>query len=180
MSVKKIFKITLALLVLMTLASCGVTEKVKNIYKPVDLRKEPLDPDEKAKKNIREGRGISLGNIGNKSTNYEFSTSNPLWRAALDSLDFIPLTTVDYSGGLIISDWYTDKLNSKESIKITVRFMSNEIQANSLKIQVFQKICSIDFNCTSQQIKSSITQELAKVILSKAALLDKESKSNKK
>ncbi len=32
-----------------------------------------------------------------------------LWRASLEILDFIPLTTVDYSGGIIITDWYNDK-----------------------------------------------------------------------
>lgn len=166
-------------IILLFLNSCGVKEKVKNIYKPVDLTKEPLDPDKKAQKNIKEGRGISIGNLGNKNTNYEFSTSNPLWRATLDSIDFIPLSTIDYSGGVIISDWYNDQNNSKESIKIIIRFLSNEIQSNSLKIQVFKKNCAVDLNCNIQQIKSSISQELAKVIISKAAVLEKEVKSKK-
>lgn len=179
-NLKSFLKLFFLAIILLFLNSCGVTEKVKNIYKPVDLTKEPLDPDEKAKRNIKEGRGISIGNLGNKSTSYEFSTSNPLWRATLDSIDFMPLSTIDYSGGVIISDWYNDKKNTKESIKIIIRFMSNEIQANSLKIQVFKKNCAVDFNCNTQQIKSNITQELAKVILSKAAILDKESKSKKK
>jgi hypothetical protein len=164
------------LLSLIVLTSCGVSEKVKKIYKPVDLTKEPLDPDAKARKNISEGRGISLGKLGGNNTTYEFSTSNPLWRATLDSLDFIPLSTVDYSGGLIISEWYNDKTNSRDSIKISVRFLSNELQSNSLKIVVFQKKCDVNFNCTTTKIKSSIVEELSKVILSKAALLDKEKK----
>ena len=67
-----------------------------------------MDPDERARKNIREGKGLSLGNLGKKKTTYEFSTSNPMWRASLETLDFIPLSTVDYSGGMIITDWYTD------------------------------------------------------------------------
>jgi hypothetical protein len=180
MNYKNFLNLIFFTIILIFLNSCGVKEKVKNIYKPVDLTKEPLDPDARAQKNIKEGRGISIGNLGNKNTNYEFSTSNPLWRATLDSIDFMPLSTIDYSGGIIISDWYTDNNNSKESIKIIIRFMSNEIQANSLKIQVFKKNCAVDLNCNTQQIKSSISQELAKVILNKAAILDKDLKSNKK
>ena len=62
------------------------------------------------------------GRLG--STNYEFSTSNPMWRASLEVLDFLPLATVDYSGGVIISDWYTDN-DPNEALKITVRFLDN-------------------------------------------------------
>ena len=157
------------------LTSCGTVEKLKQIHKPVDLRKEPLDPDEKAKKNIAEGRGISLKNLGGGGkTTYEFSTSNPLWRATLDIIDFIPLTTVDYSGGLIISDWYNDGKNENEAIKISVRFMSNEIRADSLKIQVFKKNCSAQNNCATNLVVSSISEELIRSILTKAAELDRD------
>ena len=93
----------------------------------MDARKVPVNAQERAKKNIEEGRGYSIGNILNrdKNTNYEFSTSNPMWRASLEILDFLPLTTVDYSGGMIISDWYTNNTSSnEESIKISVRFLS--------------------------------------------------------
>ena len=161
------------------LTSCGTVEKLKQIHKPVDLRKEPLDPDEKAKKNIAEGRGISLKNLGGGGkTTYEFSTSNPLWRATLDIIDFIPLTTVDYSGGLIISDWYNDGKNQNEAIKISVRFMSNEIRSDSLKIQVFKKNCSAQNNCATNLIVSSISEELIRSILTKAVELDKNKINN--
>ena len=161
------------------LTSCGTVEKLKQIHKPVDLRKEPLDPDERAKKNIAEGRGISLKNLGGGGkTNYEFSTSNPLWRATLDIIDFIPLTTVDYSGGLIISDWYNDGKNQNEAIKISVRFMSNEIRSDSLKIQVFKKNCSAQNNCATNLIVSSISEELIRSILTKAVELDKNKINN--
>ena len=85
--------------------------------------------------------GVSLKGAlgGRRSTNYEFSTSNPLWRASLEIIDFMPLATVDYSGGIIITDWYSDTANSDESIKITVRFLSNTVQSNSLKIIVHNK-----------------------------------------
>tara|TARA_B100001057_G_scaffold10225_1_gene9719 strand:+ start:432 stop:896 length:465 start_codon:yes stop_codon:yes gene_type:complete len=142
----------------------------------------PVNADERARKNIEEGRGISLKGAmsGRRGTNYEFSTSNPLWRASLETIDFMPLTTVDYSGGIIITDWYSDTNNNNEAIKITLRFLSNEIQSNSIKVIVHNKKCSPTENCTVSEIDSNIKFELQKTILSKAALLEKEAKKSKK
>ncbi len=117
---------------------------------------------------------------GNKSTTYEFSTSNPLWRASLETIDFMPLTTVDYSGGIIITDWYNDSNNPNEAIKITLRFLSNKIQSNSIKVIVHNKNCSPTDNCTVNEIDSNIKFELQKTILAKAATLEKEAKDSKK
>ena len=116
------------------LISCAVP----NFMKPSKVDKNsPVNAKDRARKNVTEGKGVSLkGVIGgsNRGTNYEFSSSNPLWRASLETIDFMPLSTVDYSGGVIITDWYGDSNNADESIKITVRFLSNEIQSNSIKI----------------------------------------------
>ena len=117
--------------------------------------------------------------MGNKSTNYEFSTSNPLWRASLEIIDFMPLSTVDYSGGVIITDWYSDGSNSKESIKITIRFLSNEVRSDSIKIIVHNKKCNINENCGINEIDTKLKFELQKSILTKAANLDLEKKDKK-
>ena len=162
-------KIILIALGLLFLNSCG-------IYKKTDARSIPTSGPARAKKNLEEGRGISLKNaastLGGRTT-YEFSTSNPLWRATLETLDFLPFGTVDYSGGVVITDWYSDK-NSSESLKITVRFLSNELTANSIKIIIHKKICDLkNNNCTVSQIKSNIENELRQTILAKAAVLEK-------
>ncbi len=137
----------------------------------------PVNAKERARKNVTEGRGVSLGGVmGKRGTNYEFSTSNPLWRASLETIDFMPLSTVDYSGGIIITDWYSDSNNSSDSIKITVRFLSNEIQSNSIKIIVHNKECRANENCAINEIDSNIKFELQKTILAKAAKFEKESK----
>ena len=169
-----------SLLIIFFLHSCGAGEKLKNIRKPVDLRTSPLDPDERARRNIEQGRGISIGSLGNKKTTYEFSSSNPMWRASLETLDFIPLTTVDYSGGRRITDWYSDK-NNNESLKITVRFLSNEIRADSLKVIVHRKNCNSANNCNISLLpeNSKIKKELLSVILQKASLIKKDSKIKK-
>ncbi len=184
MNMRRFIKILVTLMLTSALiTSCGVGKKLKSIHKPVDLRNEPLDPDERAKRNIREGRGLSLGNLGKKSTTYEFSTSNPMWRASLEVLDFIPLTTVDYSGGMIITDWYSEGVNSNEdSLKITVRFLSNEIRSDSIKIVVHKKNCKNMNNCNISLLPNSskINSELRSVILKKATLFEKNTKDKKK
>ena len=168
---------TSVLILIFILSSCTT-------FKKVDQRQMPDGAAAKARKNIEEGRGTSIGDmigIGKKGTNYEFSSSNPLWRASLDTLDFLPLMTVDYSGGTIITDWYTDNQNANDSIKITLRFLSNEIAANSLKIIVHQKTCNKNNNCKIDLIKTSkIAKELNSTILRKASLFLKENKKNRK
>ena len=150
----------------------------------MDTRKVPISGPERDKQNVREGRGVGLGQMVGKargSTNYEFSTSNPMWRATLDILDFLPLSTVDYSGGVIITDWYSESRSSKESIKITVRFLSNEVRSDSLKIVVHKKICDNSLNCVVNLLEDSIIQnEIQSTIIKKAALLAKSDKSKKK
>ena len=121
------------ILILVTLTACGG-------FKKVDQRQMPDGSKAKARKNLEEGRGVSIAGIGKglRKTTYEFSTSNPMWRASLETLDFLPLTTVDYSGGIIITDWYSDSNSAKESIKISLRFLANEIRSESLKVIVHQ------------------------------------------
>ncbi len=156
------------------LGSCGG-------FKNVDTRKTPVNAQERARKNVQEGRGISLGNLTKgRDTTYQFSSSNPMWRSSLEILDFLPLTTVDYSGGVIITDWYNDRTNVDDSIKITLRFLSNEVQSNSLKIIVHQRLCDKLNKCIVNKIDSKIEEELKISILKKAAQFKKEDAIKKK
>ena len=155
---------------------------INNCGSKVDSRKTPQNAQERAQKNLEEGRGVSLKGVlkgrGGSGKSYEFSSSNPMWRASLEILDFLPLTTVDYSGGIIITDWY-DSGEDNSSIKITVRFLSNEIKTNSFKIIVHQRSCSTTLNCSVKQIDSKIREELVKAILTKAAKIEAVQKSKK-
>ena len=165
----------LVVLIAIFLTACGA-------FKPkyTDSRKVPIKGAEKARKNIEEGRGISLGSLGkNRSTNFEFSSSNPLWRASLEVLDFMPLQTVDYSGGMIVTDWYGE--NHKETIKISIRFLSNEIKTESLKIIAHKKICNNNMDCRISNLnKSKVIEEIHRSILVKATSLQNDKKSKKK
>ena len=144
----------------------------------------PDGADAKARKNLEEGKGVSIGglikNRGRGATSYEFSTSNPMWRASLEILDFLPLSTVDYSGGMIITDWYAES-NSDESIKITIRFLSKEVRSDNLKIIVHNIICVRATSCVVTQLRNTeISNELLTSIVKTAARLEKEDKKKNK
>ena len=155
------------------LNSCGVLKKKDDRKYKSD---RPLQAEEKRKQNIKEGRGASLGKVLKRggNTSYEFSTSNPMWRASLETLDFLPLSVVDYSGGVIITDWYGS--GSNDALKITLRFLSNEVRSDSIKVIVHQKKCSTNVNCKINILDSQIRDELLTSIIKKAAILEKKTK----
>ena len=174
-----LLKFFLIIAITALLSSCG-----KNFFKYTPVKDTPTKGADRARKNVEEGRGVSLGGLarGGRGTNYEFSTSNPMWRASLEILDFLPMTTVDYSGGIIITDWYSDNSsNNEDSIKITVRFLSNEIRSDSLKIIIHKKKCSSQQTCDVEILsQSTISQELRTSIIKKASLIERENKNKKK
>ena len=159
-----LFKITGLFLILINLNSCG-------FYRPVSAKDYPPEPEKRIQKNLQEGKGFTImGSINKKGDgNFNFATSNEMWRASLDILDFMPLTSADYSGGLIITDWYGDDSNANDSIKISIRFLSNEIRADALKIKVFSKECEKTINCKITESNSEIENELKVAILKRAA-----------
>ena len=148
--------------------SCG-------IYQPSDARKVSPNAQERVKKNLEEGRGFTImGGNDTTRTTYDFASSNPMWRATLEILDFLPLANVDYSGGIVTTDWYNEGTSTDESIKITVRFLTNEIRSDGLKIIVHKKKCSIAQKCTVKKISSALEYELQVAILKKATIFEKE------
>ncbi len=154
------------------LNSCG---------KQVDAKKFPPDPKERVKKNLEEGKGFRLSTklkeIGKGSGgNFEFASSNELWRASLDVIDFMPIATANYSGGIIVTDWYSDDLSSNESLKITIRFLSNQIRSDAIDLKIFYKICKSENNCSVSEKTGQLSNELKKEILKQAAIYEKTKK----
>ena len=163
-----LFKLTGLFLILINLNSCG-------IYRPVSAKDYPPEPEKRIKKNLEEGRGFTImGDTNKKGGDFEFATSNEMWRASLDILDFMPLTSADYGGGLIITDWYSEQSSNNDSIKISIRFLSNEIRADALNINVFSKKCEKSVNCKISQNNPKIENELKVAILKRAAKYKKD------
>ena len=147
-----------------------------------DARKFPSDPEKRVEQNLKEGRGFTLNDQFGKSRGgvFDFASSNSLWRASLDVIDFMPLTSVNYSGGIIITDWYSENNNQNESIKISIRFTTNEIRSDSLRIKVFNRKCSDSLiNCKFTETNDVLVAELKREILKKATLYKKQNKDKK-
>ncbi|MDA7469681.1 DUF3576 domain-containing protein [Candidatus Pelagibacter ubique] len=141
-----------------------------------DARKYPPNPEARVKKNIEEGRGFRLSDVGkNKGGTFEFASSNELWRASLDTIDFMPLASVNYSGGIIITDWYSSNVDN-ESIKISIRFLTNEVRSDALDIKVFNRKCNVQFNCVITEKSGNLVSELTNKILKTAAVYEKQMK----
>ena len=153
------------------LTNCG-------IYKRSDIKDNPVNVKERVQKNIEEGRGIRFGKSGSQGGVFDFASSNELWRASIDILDFVPFTNASYSGGILITDWFsgdTKDENKKRLLKITVRFLTNEIRADALKVNIHEKICKLNTvnDCNVNKISSNLENEIKLAILKKAAMLEK-------
>ena len=157
---------------LISLSSC---EALK--YKKVSAKDYPPEPEKRIRKNIEEGKGFRIMGREKKGGVFDFASSNPLWRASLDTINFLPLISANYSGGIIISDWYSSN-SQDESIKITIRFLTNEIRADALEIKVFTKKCGVQSNCAITESDGQIVKELKKNILKKAVVYEKELKAS--
>tara|TARA_B100000575_G_scaffold291529_1_gene297686 strand:- start:807 stop:1391 length:585 start_codon:yes stop_codon:yes gene_type:complete len=176
---KKFSPLPFFLISLIILNSCG-----NNFFRGADARKVSPDPRERVKKNLEEGKGFRLDNavknrVG-RGGNFEFASSNELWRASLDIIEFMPLTSANYSGGIIITDWYSNNTNPNETIKITIRFLSNEIRSDAIDINVFYKKCDAEYKCVVQKSNKNIEAELRREILKKAAIYQKQTKAKNK
>ena len=155
--------------VISLLTSCG-------IYRPTDARKVSPDASKRVKKNLEEGKGFRISTLGKGNTNFQFASSNPIWRASLDVLDFAPLINANYSGGIIITDWISNEDDNRNSFyKITLKFLSNEIRSDAIKITLHEKNCRNITACKISEIKSNMVKnELTKKILKIASLYEKQ------
>ena len=163
-------------ILLLVLNSCQALK-----YKPTKAGEVPVSGDERVKKNMEEGRGFRLMDVNKrKGGTFDFASSNELWKATLDTIDFMPLVSANYSGGIIITDWYSDGSSNNQSVKISIRFLTNEIRSDALAIKIFTKNCHTNAECKIYENKGNLVLELKKSILKKAALYEKQSKDKNK
>ena len=167
---KKYLVILFSITILLAQSACGPFK-----YKKVSAKDVPANARDRVKKNMEEGKGFRLMNQFNKDNNYDFASSNPLWRATLDTLDFMPLVSANYSGGIVVTDWYSENNTPNESVKISVRFLTNEIRSDALDINVFLKKCSEGLtNCSISKNNTDIVADLNLNILKRATKYEKD------
>ena len=154
------------------LASLLLLTNQCGIWDPADARKVPVNAKDRVAKNIEEGRAIKFSKLGKGggTGNFEFASSNEMWRATIEILDFVPLSSADYGGGIVITDWYNDVGNEKEAIKIMVQFLSNEIRADGIKVVVYDKYCETINNCRTNINQGDVSEEIKLAILKKASI----------
>ena len=168
-------------LIFFTFSGCS-----NNIFRRADVKDIPINVNERVKKNIEEGRGIRFGKGSSSGGTFDFASSNELWRASMDVLNFVPFSNASYSGGILITEWFdgnSNVKNEKRDLKITVRFLTNEIRADALDISVHERVClSNGTGCNVNKIMSNIEPEIKLAILKRAAILqnDQFSKNAKK
>jgi hypothetical protein len=163
---KYYIKLIIITLCIFATTSCG-------IYRKTDARKVPVSGMERAKKNIEEGKGFRLFDTERNKRGgvFDFASSNPMWRATIELLDFVPFSNVDYSGGIIITDWYYDSDELSDSLKITVKFLSNEIRSDGLNVSIHNRTCNEINKCKISKLDSKLSEEIKVAILKKAAQL---------
>ena len=153
-------------------------------FKRSDVKDNPVNDADKRAKNIQEGRGVGalFGGTKNRGGSFDFATSNEMWRASIETLDFVSLTNASYSGGIIITDWFKGNSSENRELKITIQFLANEIRADALSIAVHEKICDAinSQSCTITKVNSAISGDLKLAILKKAALIKNDSLKKKK
>ena len=155
-------------MLLFLLNSCGAFK-----YKRSDVKDNPVESGKRVEKNIAEGKGLRFGKFaGKRGGVFDFASSNELWRASIEILDFVPLSNASYSGGIIITDWFNGGAeDNNRNLKITIRFLSNEIRSDSVKVDVHERICKTQNNCSTNLVKSKIANEIKVAILKKAAFI---------
>lgn len=177
----KLLKIFIFILIIPFILTSCKTPDGKYKLPGGDARKFPADPKKRVQQNIEQGKSLQVNKLfEQKGGVFDFASSNELWRASLDVIDFMPLSSVNYSGGIIITDWYSTEQKSNESIKISIRFLTNEIRSDSLDIKVFNKKCINTINCKITESEGMIGKELKRKILKTATLYKEEEKNKKK
>ena len=174
MKLSNIYKFTFIILILPFLfLSCkGPDGKFK--LPGGDARKTPADPAKRIEKNLQEGKGFRLNESIKRNRGggvFEFASSNGLWKASLDVIDFMPLSSVNYSGGIIVTDWYSENNSPNESIKISIRFLTNELRSDALDVKIFNRKCTDSLvNCKFSESSGDLSNEIKREILKKAAI----------
>ena len=174
MKLSNIYKFTFIVLILPFLfLSCkGPDGKFK--LPGGDARKNPADPAKRIEKNLQEGKGFRLNETIKRNRGsgvFEFASSNGLWKASLDVIDFMPLSSVNYSGGIIVTDWYSENNSPNESIKISIRFLTNELRSDALDVKIFNRKCTDSLiDCKFSESSGDLSNEIKREILKKAAI----------
>jgi hypothetical protein len=130
----------------------------------------------RADDNAGRGGGVSIfggGGGGGGGEEAGIGVNSYLWRASLDTLNFMPLQSADPFGGVIITDWYSAATTPNERFKATVYILDTRLRADALNVSIFRQTqtngqwsdASVDPD-TEIQIENAILQRARELRLS--------------
>ena len=90
-----------------------------------------------------------------------------LWRAAIDTVSFAPLLQADSSGGVIVTDWYTNPRSPGERVKLTVSILDQDLRADALRVAASRQI-NQGGNWVDAPVSAATVQKLEDIILTRA------------
>ena len=173
-------KIGALLISALLLNSCGILPK-KN---PDNTEIAKVEKKKRISPNVRERLGEDKGIIfknTSKGGTIDFASTNPLWQATLETLEFMPLDNASYSGGVIVTDWYSgENGNLNEQIKISVKFVSKEITPSSFEVISHKKKCDNGLSCKISLASKDINSKLKEQIMKKAIEINIKNVESKK
>lgn len=183
MFLKKLQFLNIILFTLLFLQSCSTFSSKKEESEAVKTvigdNKKRLEPNLKERAEKFEGEMI-FGGKKKQNNTFDFATSNVLWRASIEALDFIPLANASYSGGVIVTDWYSPSLTSNEQVKIEVNFLSSDLKPSSINVKSFKKTCENNtLKCKTISGDKNFNEKIKSSIFNKARELNIQKETKK-
>jgi len=122
--------------------------------------------------------GVGIPLVGGPSTRNSGGSGNAgigvnsfLWRASLDTVSFMPLSSADPFGGVIITDWYSPPEVPSERFKMTVYILDRQLRADGIKVSVFRQQLASGNRWVDSSVGSGTATELENAILTRARQL---------
>lgn len=127
---------------LLLLSGCGTTETEARYPEKVGRNRYDPAPTGAPKSDdslFGEGGIFGLGGGGSKDQGSGIGVNSYLWRASLDTIAFMPLSSADPFGGVIITDWYINPAHANERFKMTIYILDKRLRADGVKVSVFRQ-----------------------------------------
>ena len=90
-----------------------------------------------------------------------------LWRAALDTVSFMPLAQTDSNGGVIVTDWYTNPNTVSERMKLTISVLDQDLRADAIRVAASRQVAQ-GGAWVDAPVQAATVQKLEEIILTKA------------
>jgi hypothetical protein len=175
--ITRLFNIFIFSILLTSCSLWGSKEKSANSNdEKISVKKKDWEPN--VLKRVDQEKG-GLTNIFGAERSTVSQGDNVIWQASLDVLADIPLAQANYTGGVIITDWYNSS-NSNESIKISIFINSARLEVNSFDVKSFKKTCSAANNCQTVNLTPDFNQKIKDRVLEKARIISVKKETNKK